>query len=55
MDRVSRYRKHAQDARDLAEREPHDEARRILHEIASHWDALADIHERQTPPDRRRP
>jgi hypothetical protein len=45
MDRSSRYRKHAQDCRDLAERAGSDEERRLLHELARHWSAIADLHE----------
>jgi hypothetical protein len=45
MDRSVRYRKHAEDCRDLAERAGSDEERRLLHELAHHWSAIADLHD----------
>jgi hypothetical protein len=46
MDKVSHYRKHADACRELEKSAQSDEERALLRELARHWDAIADIHER---------
>jgi len=50
MDKVSRYRKHAQDCRELERSGRSEEERALLRDLARHWDAIADIHERLKAP-----
>ncbi|MFL5297916.1 MAG: hypothetical protein ACJ798_16185 [Phenylobacterium sp.] len=45
MENASQFRKHARDCRELAERLQEGEARELLHRMAHHWDALADLRE----------
>ena len=45
MNRVSRYRKHAEACREQAARATSDEERRLLHELAGHWEAMAAIYD----------
>lgn len=49
MDRLSQYRKHARDCREAAEHTRDEAEREALHELATHWDAIVDIHERLRP------
>jgi hypothetical protein len=46
MNQVSRYRKHAQQSRTLAEKAETDEERHMWSQVAHHWDAIAELHER---------
>jgi len=45
MNRVSLYRKHAEECRELERNAQSPEERALLRELAGHWDAIADIHE----------
>jgi hypothetical protein len=40
------YRRHARDSRNLAHDPDFPEARELLLQMARHWEALAEIHER---------
>jgi hypothetical protein len=50
MDAVSLYRKHAQDCRELEKATQSEDERALLRELAGHWNAIADIHERLQRP-----
>jgi hypothetical protein len=50
MDRLSQIRKHAQDCRERASRTEVEAERELLHELARHWDAIADIHQKLQRP-----
>jgi hypothetical protein len=52
MDKVSRYRKHAQDCRELERSARSEDERVLFSDLASHWEAIADIHQRLKAPKR---
>ncbi len=51
MQQVAKYRRHAQRCRERAERAASLAERELLHELAGHWDAIADLHEQLGPAD----
>lgn len=42
-DDVSQFRRHAHNARELAKRAQDERERDLLDEVASHWEALAEL------------
>jgi hypothetical protein len=46
MDKPSQFRKHAEDCRALEKAARSEEERALLRDLAGHWDAIADIHDR---------
>ena len=49
-ERTTRYRRHASRCREHAEQSGNPAERELLLELAHHWDAIADLHERVSPP-----
>lgn len=43
MDKLSQYRKHAEDCRALEKAAASEEERAALRDLAMHWDAIADL------------
>jgi hypothetical protein len=52
MEKVSRYRKHAQDCRERERSAGSEEERALFRDLAAHWEAIADIHQRLKAPRR---
>jgi hypothetical protein len=46
MRKAFQFRKHARDCRELEKAAQSPEERALLRDLALHWDAIADIHER---------
>ncbi|MDE2488764.1 MAG: hypothetical protein KGO51_15340 [Alphaproteobacteria bacterium] len=49
---VSQFRKHAHDGRELARRARSEHERALYEDIASHWEALAELWPRTNRPRR---